>query len=216
MLGSLTLGQDRFMNMAGVLFDMDGTLVDSDAVVARVWTEWSTRNGADPAEVLRITPGRPARDSLRDVAPWLSAAERDAEADALLAIERADLGGVVATEGATELIAWLVAAGIPYGIVTSADRPLAVARLGAAGIAAPEVLITASETVRGKPDPEGYLAGAARLGIAPGAALVVEDSLAGVLAGKAAGAVVAALRGVPGADLKGGQRGAGTVGPAGT
>jgi HAD superfamily hydrolase (TIGR01509 family) len=228
MLGSLTLGQDRFMNMAGVLFDMDGTLVDSDAVVARVWTEWSTRNGADPAEVLRITPGRPARDSLRDVAPWLSAAERDAEADALLAIERADLGGVVATEGATELIAWLVAAGIPYGIVTSADRPLAVARLGAAGIAAPEVLITASETVRGKPDPEGYLAGAARLGITPGAALVVEDSLAGVLAGKAAGAVVAALRGVPGADLditdlvelhtllKGGQRGAGTVGPAGT
>jgi HAD superfamily hydrolase (TIGR01509 family) len=216
------------MNMAGVLFDMDGTLVDSDAVVARVWTEWSTRNGADPAEVLRITPGRPARDSLRDVAPWLSAAERDAEADALLAIERADLGGVVATEGATELIAWLVAAGIPYGIVTSADRPLAVARLGAAGIAAPEVLITASETVRGKPDPEGYLAGAARLGITPGAALVVEDSLAGVLAGKAAGAVVAALRGVPGADLditdlvelhtllKGGQRGAGTVGPAGT
>jgi len=63
------------------------------------------------------------------------------------------------------------------------------------------VLVTASETVRGKPDPEGYLTGAAQLGLDPRKTLVVEDSLAGVLAGKAAGAVVAGLRGVPGAEL---------------
>jgi sugar-phosphatase len=198
---SLSLGEYRFMKYAGVLFDMDGTLVDSDAVVARVWTEWSERNAVDPAEVLRITPGRPARDSLRDLAPWLTEAERDAEAEALLAIERADLDGVVATEGALALLDWLTAAGLPFGIVTSADRPLAVARLGAAGITAPDVLVTASETVRGKPDPEGYLTAAARLRLDPRETLVVEDSLAGVLAGKAAGATVAGLRGVPGATL---------------
>jgi sugar-phosphatase len=197
-------GQDRFMTsvlLSAVLFDMDGTLVDSDAIVTRVWTDWSRRNGADLASVLRVTPGRPARDSLRDLAPWLSEDERHREADALLEIERSDLSGVVATKGALDLVARLRDWAVPYAVVTSADRPLALARLGAAGIEPPEVLITSSETVRGKPDPEGYLAAAERLGVPTRDTLVVEDAVAGVLAGKAAGSLVAALRGIPGADL---------------
>ncbi len=187
--------------LAAVLFDMDGTLVDSDAVVARVWTDWSKRRGVDLAEVLRVTAGRPTRDSLRELAPWMSDTERDDDAEELLAIERSELAGVVATKGALELIARLDEWRVPFAVVTSADRPLAHARLAAAGIEPPTVLITSTETLRGKPDPEGYLAAAAALGVPAREALVIEDTLAGVRAGKAAGSIVAGLRGVPGSDL---------------
>jgi sugar-phosphatase len=187
--------------LAAVLLDMDGTLVDSDAVVERVWTGWSRRRGVDLAEVLRVTPGRPARDSLRLLAPDLTDTERDADAAEMLELERTDLAGVVAAKGARELVTLLTRWRVPYAVVTSADRPLAVVRLGAAGIEPPAVLVTSSETVRGKPDPEGYLAAAAALGVAPADALVVEDTAAGVQAGKAAGCHVAGLRGAPGSDV---------------
>src|SRR5258706_524252 len=126
---SLSPRQDRSMTsvmLAAVLFDMDGTLVDSDAVVARVWTDWSKRRGVDLAEVLRVTAGRPTRDSLRELAPWMSDTERDDDAEELLAIERSELAGVVATKGALELIArldeWRVA-----GRGGPRPRPLRVA-----------------------------------------------------------------------------------------
>src|SRR5262249_35690858 len=142
-----------------------------------------------------------ARDSLRLLAPWLTDAERAADAAELLEVERTDLAGVVATKGAVELVTLLTGWRGPYAVVTSADRPLAVARLGAAGIDPPAVLVTSSETVRGKPDPEGYLAAAAALGVRPAETLVVEDTAAGIQAGKAAGCHVAGLRGAPGSDL---------------
>jgi sugar-phosphatase len=91
---------------------------------------------------------------------------------------------------------------VPYAVVTSADRALARVRLEAARIEAPPVLVTSSDVGRGKPDPEGYLSAAGRLGVPPGQCLVVEDTLAGVRAGRAAGAVVAGLRAVPEADFR--------------
>jgi sugar-phosphatase len=74
---------------------------------------------------------------------------------------------------------------------------LASARLGAVGITAP-VLVTVDDIARGKPDPEGYLLAARLLGVAPERCLVVEDAPAGVAAGRAAGARVAALKGIEG------------------
>jgi mannitol-1-/sugar-/sorbitol-6-phosphatase len=85
-------------------------------------------------------------------------------------------------------------------VVTSADARLARARLGAAGIAAPE-LVTVDDIRVGKPDPEGYLLAARRLGVDPARCLVVEDAEPGVQAGRAAGARVAALKGIDG-DLR--------------
>jgi mannitol-1-/sugar-/sorbitol-6-phosphatase len=73
-------------------------------------------------------------------------------------------------------------------VVTSATRPLAAARLGAVGIAPPAVVVYADDVTHGKPDPEGYLTAARRLGVEPAAALVVEDSPPGIEAGRAAGA----------------------------
>jgi HAD superfamily hydrolase (TIGR01509 family) len=104
---------------------------------------------------------------------------------------------VIAAPGAAELVATLDRWHLPWAVVTSADRRLAEARLGVAGIE-PAVLVTADDVTNGKPDPEGYLIAAGRLGVSPSDCLVVEDSEPGIAAGRAAGAVTAALRGLPG------------------
>ena len=189
-------------DISAVLFDMDGTLVDSDAAVARAWTYWSRLRGVDWADVARVTPGRPAIESIAELAPWLDPERRRADAADLLARERADLVDVVPTPGALDLVATLVERGMPYAVVTSADDGLARTRLAAAGLPVPDVLVTADSVRRGKPDPEGYLMAAARLGVPPAACLVVEDTPAGVRAGLTAGAVVACVRDVAGAHLR--------------
>jgi HAD superfamily hydrolase (TIGR01509 family) len=86
--------------------------------------------------------------------------------------------------------------GLPWAVVTSADARLAEPTLRVAGID-PPLLITVADVVAGKPDPEGYLTAAARLGVDPSDCLVVEDTVPGAEAGRAAGATVAALKGVP-------------------
>jgi sugar-phosphatase len=105
----------------------------------------------------------------------------------------------VAAPGAHRLIEKLTAAELPWAVVTSADRRLAAARLGAAGITAP-LVVTAEDVVEGKPDPEGYLLAASQLGVRPEECLVVEDAPVGVAAGRRAGMRVVGVRGVE-ADL---------------
>lgn len=187
--------------MAAVLFDMDGTLVDSDAAVARAWTRWSRARGVDLAEVARVTPGRPASSPSPSWRPgWIRPSGSPTPED-LLAHGRNDLDDITATPGAIELIAALGRWRVPHAVVTSADPGLARARLIAAAIPIPDVLVTSADVIRGKPDPVGYLLAATRLGVPAAACLVVEDTLAGVRAGLAAGALVAAVRDVPRAHL---------------
>ncbi|GLZ55505.1 hypothetical protein Acsp07_51220 [Actinomycetospora sp. NBRC 106378] len=176
-----------------VLFDMDGTLVDSDAVVERVWRAWARENDVDEDLVLATMPGRPAADTVREVRPDLDA---EAHGRAQLAKEYNDLDGVVAAPGAHELVAALT---VPWAVVTSADARLAGLRLGAAGIT-PPLLVTRDQLTHGKPHPEGYLRAAELLGADPTRCLVVEDTATGAAAGKAAGARVAGLKGID-ADL---------------
>jgi len=103
---------------------------------------------------------------------------------------------VVPTPGAHQLVATLERLGLPWAVVTSADTRLATARLGQTGIN-PPLLVTVDDVTVGKPDPQGYLIAARRLGVDPARCLVVEDSDAGVAAGRAAGATVASLKGRP-------------------
>jgi sugar-phosphatase len=180
-----------------VLFDMDGTLVDSDAAVERAWRRWATEYGVAPEAVLAVAHGAPAERTVRLVRPDLDEAGVTEAAARQLALQYDDLSDVVPAPGAPELLAGLR---LPWAIVTSADVRLAKARLGAAGIAAP-VLVTVEDVRVGKPDPEGYLRGAELLGVAPERCLVVEDAEVGVTAGRAAGAQVAALKGIDG-DLR--------------
>jgi HAD superfamily hydrolase (TIGR01509 family) len=186
--------------VGAVLLDMDGTLVDSDAAVERAWRTWSLAHGLEPAGVLAIAHGSPSDRTVRRVLPTLDDAAVAAAAQRQLDLQYDDLSDVVAALGADVLLAALDRLALPWAVVTSADVRLAKARLGAAGIH-PPLLVTVEDVRVGKPDPEGYLQAAARLGVDPRACLVVEDSETGLAAGRAAGMRTAALRGLDG-DLR--------------
>ncbi len=176
----------------GVLFDMDGTIVDSGAATERSWTQWAERMGM--GDRLEILHGQPAVETVRALFPDATPQElADLCADQTVA-EREDLDGVVALPGARELFAFLEANEIPWAVVTSADMLLARARLGAAGIT-PAILVTCDDITYGKPHPEPFLLGASMIGIDITECVVVEDAPAGVQAGLASGAVTAALNG---------------------
>lgn len=173
------------------LVDLDGVLVDSLGAAIRSWTWWASLHGLDPGPFIRAH-GRPSREAIAELAPQL-----DADAEAALVEER-EIGDtdVVALPGASGILA----AARPVAIVTSGGRRLAEARLRAAGLQRPKVLVSVDSISRGKPDPEPYLYAAQRLKIAPSRCTVFEDAPAGVAAGRAAGMRVVALTTTVGAE----------------
>jgi mannitol-1-/sugar-/sorbitol-6-phosphatase len=173
----------------GVLFDLDGVLVDSTPAVARVWAGWAREHDFDPDEVVKKAHGRPSIATIRELLPNADHAEEDREVERR---EIADVEGVVPLPGAKELLRALPLE--RWAIVTSCTRALAHVRIAAAGLPKPKHMVTASDVRHGKPDPEPYLKGAQMLGVPAGDCLVVEDAPAGIRAGKAAGARVLALR----------------------
>lgn len=168
-----------------LLLDMDGTLVNSDAVVERIWRRWAARHGLDGDEVMRVVHGRQGHASMALLLPGRSHEENLAENARMLAEETADTDGVTPVPGAPEFLGSL--RGLPHALVTSADAALATARMAAAGLPLPDVRVTAESVGASKPDPEGFLKGAAGLGVAPADCIVFEDSGAGIAAGRAAG-----------------------------
>ena len=168
-----------------LLLDMDGTLVDSGPAVARVWRRWAAEHGLDGDAVLEVVHGRQGFASMAILLPGRPMELNHADNRRMLAEETADTDGVVPIGGAPAFLASL--AGLPHALVTSADDALTRARMGAAGLELPPVAVTAEHVTVSKPDPEGFLKGAARLGVSPEDCLVFEDSEAGVAAGLAAG-----------------------------
>ncbi|MBC7267774.1 MAG: HAD family hydrolase [Streptomyces sp.] len=168
-----------------LLLDMDGTLVNSDAVVERVWRRWAERHGLDGDEVMKVVHGRQGYASMAMLLPNRPMEQNLADNARMLAEETADMDGVVAVPGAPEFLAALH--GLPHALVTSADVALSTARMAAAGLPLPDIRVTAESVGASKPDPEGFLKGAAELGTAPADCIVFEDSGAGISAGRAAG-----------------------------
>ncbi|OLE11570.1 MAG: HAD family hydrolase [Acidobacteria bacterium 13_1_20CM_4_56_7] len=174
---------------SGLLFDLDGVLVDSTPAVARVWTKWALAHGFDPDDTVRRAHGRPSVETVREILPG---ADFEKENEIILRGEVEDTEGVVPLPGARELLSSLPES--QWALVTSCARPLAEVRLKVAGLPKPRNMVTCDDIRNGKPDPEPYIKGAGLLGVPASKCVVFEDAPAGIRSGKAAGALVIATR----------------------
>lgn len=172
---------------------MDGVLVDSTPAVARVWTRWARKHNLDPDYVVHFSHGRTSLTSIRELLPQADPAVHLAENRWMEQGEIEEINDVVALPGAQQLLATVSSPQL--AVVTSSTRPLAEVRLRATGLW-PHIhhLVTASDILHGKPDPEPYLKGAASLHLDPQSCVVIEDAPFGIRSGKAAGARVLAVR----------------------
>ncbi|NBB72156.1 MAG: HAD-IA family hydrolase [Bacteroidetes bacterium] len=171
-----------------IIFDLDGVLVDSNAISERHWQRWARERGIPYDEIAAGHHGRPTVEIIQDVAPHLDA---EAEAENKEGREATDTEGLTAFEGAHALTDQL-----PDGrwtVATSGRRRTATHRLAHVGLPEPETLVTADDITDGKPAPDPYLLAAERLGVAPQDCVVFEDAPAGVEAAQRAGAQVVAV-----------------------
>ncbi|KAH7026563.1 haloacid dehalogenase-like hydrolase [Microdochium trichocladiopsis] len=175
----------------GLLFDMDGTIIDSTAAVEKHWHTVGNEIGVDPVVILETSHGRRSIDMLKVLAPEKANWEYVRHMEGLLP----KLHGEDAVEipGARALLDELIAAQAPWAIVTSGTVPLVTGWLDRLELPHPEHLVTAESVENGKPDPACYELGLSRLGLdkaVSGEVLVLEDSPAGIASGKAAGCKV--------------------------
>ena len=168
---------------AAFLFDMDGTILTSIKSAERVWSAWAERHGLDVDTFLPTLHGKRTHDTIRQLG--LPGVDPIAEAAWITAAEIEDVADIEAIDGAAAFLSSLPPD--RWGIVTSAPRALAKARLAAAGLPSTHLLVAAEDVERGKPAPDPFLLGAKKLGFAPAECLVFEDTQAGLQSAKAAG-----------------------------
>lgn len=185
----MPLIEEALIQCDAVLFDLDGTLVDTTVVVERTWRAWAARYGVDAEAILRVCHGRRTIETIEEFAP--AGVDPAAETAVVEGRMMLDTDGIVAVPGAKALVAALPPD--RWAIVTSATRPMAEARLELVGLPMPGILITAEDVPAGKPDPSGYVRAARELGFDPQDTIVLEDAPAGFKAGHAAGAHVIVL-----------------------
>ncbi|NRG43041.1 HAD-IA family hydrolase [Rathayibacter sp. VKM Ac-2835] len=179
---------DSAVEVAAVLFDMDGTLVDSTAFVERLWTSFANTFNLDAEEVIRRSRGRQIVDTVSEFLPQLPDEHRRSIVAGLMREEADNVTGILEIPHAQHAMAKLMESGIPVALVTSAVRELAVARMRAAAVPMPPVVVSAEDVGRGKPAPDGYLLAAELLGVDVAACVVFEDAEAGIASGLNAGA----------------------------
>ncbi len=191
------MSNDIRLTCKAVLFDMDGTLVDSTPAVERAWGWWAARHKIPLEDVLSFSHGRPA---IATLSHFLFERDHTGELEELARYEEDQLEGILAVPGAAQVLHGVK--NHPWAIVTSAWRKLAEARVTAAGLPLPKVIVPVDEIRNGKPNPEGFLLAAERLGVPPAECLVFEDTRPGIEAGLSAGMqVVGLLTTVPASQL---------------
>ena len=174
-----------------LLFDMDGTLVDSTAAVERIWGRWAAQHGMRFSDFAHTMHGRRAVDIMQAIAPPDIGLDLAVEVARIDEEEVVETDGIVPIAGAARLIASLPPEN--WALVTSARPELARARMGAAGLPMPEIVVTSNDVIQGKPHPDCFLKALERLDISACDALVFEDAAAGIAAGRAAGCRIVAL-----------------------
>ena len=165
-----------------LLFDLDGTLIDSLPAVDRAWTALSLKHGLIPSEVLTQVHGRRSIDSIRRVLPNVDAEVEDAF---LRHLESTDMAGVTALPGAIQLLNALPRD--KWAVVTSGTVDVALARLKATGVPEAGAYVFGGDVRHGKPAPDPFLLGARRLGFHPELCVGIEDTRPGIASVHAAG-----------------------------
>lgn len=176
-----TLAELTDLTFDAVLFDLDGTLINSLPVVERSWITLMGEYGVDPRRLAGFH-GIPAAAVLEQLLP---AGQRADALARIIDLETSDTEGITILPGAAQALSALPAG--RAAIVTSCTSDLAAVRLAATGLPAPPVLVTADQTPVGKPAPDPYLLAATLLQVDPTRCLVVEDATGGLESGRAAG-----------------------------
>jgi len=192
-MGSRTLRTSATHEFIGILFDCDGTIIDSTNAIVKHWHQLGAEIGVDPVVILQTSHGRRSIDVLKIIAPEKANMEYVREIEGQIPKKYGD--SAIEIPGARSLIDSLNEVKTPWAIVTSGTRPLVTAWLDVMKLPVPENLVTAEDVPNGKPDPTCYLMGKKLLGLSEieGEILVVEDAPAGIQAGKAAGCKVLGL-----------------------
>lgn len=173
-----------------VLFDLDGVIVDSRPHHLTAWDSLASERGLAPAPgYFTKTFGLRNDAILGGLAPGIAPAELRALAERKEALFReAARGRVEALPGVRELLAWLDEQQVPKAIVTSTPRENLDMIVDSLGIRARfQALVAEEDAAKGKPDPEGFLVAAARVGVEATRCVVIEDAPAGLRAAKAGG-----------------------------
>lgn len=184
------MGEPVTIRCKAILFDMDGTLVDSTEIVERAWGGWAARHKIPLSDVLTFSHGRPTISTLERFRPGQDHSDDLRE---LAEFEETQTEGILAVPGAAEVLQALRRQDHPWAVVTSAWRTLAETRVLAAGLPLPRVMVPIDDIENGKPDPEGFLHAAAELGVAAEECIVFEDTRPGIDAGLRAGMQVVGL-----------------------
>ena len=181
----MQIAPGTLISTRALLFDMDGTLVDSTAAVERIWGRWAAEHGMCFADFAHSMHGRRAVDIMSAIAPPSLGLDLVAEVARIDEEEVVETDGIVPISGAARLLASLPPEN--WALVTSARPELARARMGAAGLPMPEIVVTSNDVIQGKPHPDCFLKALERLDVSACDALVFEDAAAGLAAGRAAG-----------------------------
>lgn len=171
-----------------ILFDLDGTLVDSGACIENLWSEWAEINHLDVGYVLSIIHGRTIEETLKKISHYFYADDCITDIKKL-AIQK--LSHVSPLPGAVDFLAQLPSD--IFAVVTSGSRTVALPSIRGAGLPLPDIIITSEDVCYGKPAPEPYLKAAESLGVHPDDCLVFEDADTGIKSAVAAGMQVVVI-----------------------